>query len=195
MYSYVRTLEDDNADLRRRLAEAEADKATTAKHLEESKGLISTLTAKVSQLEADNLELKSRFAQGLSHAVSSPALDSADSHQRISVTPTPGARASSSITSSPESKQRPSSCIRSVNSTPKKQRVVFNKDLKVAHYHADDYRVFEAPSYPLKGDKSNFSQSSYTTRTQGYQHWTSEGFRLHPGDSMERRSPFSVGRY
>lgn len=213
-YSYVKTLEDENAGLKRRLAVVEADRAAFDREVNELKAQALALQAKVAKLERENAHLKVPI---LTHTVSASGL-TADTSKLFSLSPSVAAKSASLLT--PPDSKRPSSCIRGTSSTPKKQRVAFNKDLKVAHYHSDDFRIFELPSHPLKDEKPNFSQSSYTARTSHTtspnwssqatvtttyptwishttvpQAWTSEGYRVPLSTPNERRIPYSVVRY
>lgn len=192
--AYVKSLEEENADLRRRLAAAETDKKLFSKEISNLKARVTTLEANAKRLENENTNLKATH-HAIPHAASSPLLNAAETPRKSSISPSPITK-SSSLLNSPEPK-RPSSCIRSANSSPKKQRVVFNKDLKVAHYHSDDFRIFELPSHTLKGERPNFSQSSYSARApvnSTPQRWAYESYSIRLNDSLDRRSPYSMVR-
>lgn len=193
-YSYVRTLEDDNADLRRRLAAAEADGAVLQHENLKLKVQIEALEAKAKNLENENANLKASSVRTLGHAASASAFQSPETPKRSSESPLPIGKAES-LLSTPT--KRPSSCIRSATSPPKKQRVAFNKNLKIAHFHSDDFRIFELPSHPLKDDRPTVRQPSYTERSAQSppSRWASDGYRQSQSDTYERRNPYSVLRY
>jgi hypothetical protein len=184
-------IEQENAELRRKVSASETYKANADSEIKELRSLRRILEGRIAQLEIENATLRTTKADVPTFSPSSRIPQELATTPQMS--PHPITRSASSAETL-ESKPSPSSCFRRSSSPSKNLRVAFNKDLQVAHFHSNDFRVFKAASYPLKD--ASYVQSSYSSRSAQHtpQQWIADSPRL----KVERgqfRGPVSVVRY
>jgi hypothetical protein len=189
--AYTKLIEQENAELRRKVSTSEADRLSAESQVKELRSLTQILEGRIAQLEIDNATLRTTRAHAPTFSPSSRV------PQERATTPQMSPSAISRSASSAETiecKPSPSSCFRRSSSPSKNLRVAFNKDLQVAHFHTNDFRVFKAASYPLRD--SSLVQSSYSSRSaqQIPKQWIADSPRLKVSRA-QIKGPFSVVRY